>query len=129
MASAELIQVFVSLLGASFNVWSLWDAYQTTRWLERNDAGLAVVFVTIMRIRRELIRLGVQVVLIILGVVALSVGGSVSSPDFLIATKVGMVMISILSATQSVMERMDTRTLVRLDEELSDLPTPSQENL
>lgn len=120
MANIEIVQIFVSFFGSLFNIWSLWDAYRNAQFIHeardrRKTVLRASIFANTMRVRRELIRLAINLVLVVGALIALSLRGNDPGvyPSIIFSNKVIFMTISCLSALQSIWEKLDADVLVR----------------
>lgn len=119
MARIEIIQIFVCLIGSAFNAWGIIDALRTGIVIrETHERRRREIIANDLRLSRELARMGVQIVLVVLALIALGIRGDAPGvyPNVIIANKLGMMVISLLSAYTSIRERIGTNQLLSVIE-------------
>jgi hypothetical protein len=81
MALAEIAQIFICLIGSSFNVWGVFDALKTDElFKETRERRRRHLEANHMRMSRELARAAIQVVLIVMALIAIGLRGDGTLP-------------------------------------------------
>lgn len=120
LTNLMIFDIFVCLVGIGFNGWSLFDAWRASQYwsdglMERRDR---VRRANMMRVRREMLRLFIQVSLIVGVFMQLALMGPAPYPTYPAAFTVVLLIfseVSILSATISIWERFDAHALAEMD--------------